>query len=201
MIEIASLIISLFALFMSGLALYYHYLVGPDIKLVFSYEDRNIVFNYLRGGMAKFEGVFINKGNRAGYIHNTNFIRAGLVKDVKNKTELIQMIDEGSGFAKEAENKKMFGVPGFVITIEPQAPLVPTLEVEKIKTPRLLREGDAFPFEIYLHKEETSNLEKSKEISQWFEEHSGFTIKVRIYYTSTTKKGLKTKYETLNVKI
>jgi len=197
----ATIIISLFALFISFLTLYYHYFVGPDIKLVFSDEDRNIVFNHLRGGLARFEGVFVNKGNRAGYIHNTNLIRAGLVKDVKNKTELIQMIDKGSGFAKEAENKKMFGVPGFVITIESQAPLAPILEPEEIKTPYLLREGDAFPFEIYIHKEGSSNSEKSKEISQWFEEHSGFTIKVKIYYTTTTKKGLKTKYETLNLKI
>jgi hypothetical protein len=51
------------------LALYYRYLLGPDIKLVFSGEDRNVVFNHLRGGMTEFEGVFINKGNRAGYIH------------------------------------------------------------------------------------------------------------------------------------
>jgi len=176
---IAAFIISILALIISGVALYYTHFVGPDIKLIFNKKDRNAVFDLSRGGLAKFEGVFINRGNRDGYIHNTNFERSGLVVD--------------------GENKNILCIPNFVIEVNRQAPLGITLEPKEIKTPFLVGKGCVSPITIYIHRQGGSALEDDKENQKWFKDHSGLKLKIKFYYTTTARNGLETKYKTFNL--
>ncbi|MEK7448723.1 MAG: hypothetical protein AAB019_04480 [Planctomycetota bacterium] len=177
--EIVAFIISIFALVISGIALYYTYFVGPDIKLIFNKKDRNAVFDLSSGGLAEFEGVFINRGNRDGYIHGTNFKRSGLVVN--------------------SENKNILCIPNFVIVVNPQAPLGITLNPKEIRTPFLIEKGGVFSITIYIHRQGCSALEDDEENQKWFKNHSNWKLKIKFYYTTTDKNGLKTKHETLNL--
>lgn len=182
MIEAASLIISLLALFMSGLALYYHFLVGPNIKLVFSDEDKNLVWDKFTGTV-ETNGVFINKGNRAGYVVNN---------PLNKRTKLTEEF--------ESKKRLILHVPSFLVTIEPPAPLGLSFEPKKIETPLSLKEGEVFYFKIYFHRQSIPHTIGEEEVDKWFKENSGLTVRIRIYYT-TTKPELEMEYETINLKI
>jgi|GEM_PF-5922368 len=210
MFEIITLVMSGIAIGLSSLALYYSHFVGPDIKLVFSKQDRTAIFEYRSGGMAEFTGVFINTGNRTGYLLNTNMKTAGIFKNnyfkLANEAFLKGDMEELNKVTAEElerthENKNILHVPNFIVEIEPKAPLGISFAPDKIDTPLQIREGDSYPFTVFIHRSGGSTIEEDRENLKWFKEHSGLKIKIKIYYTTTTNSGLKPQDVTLNLKI